>query len=128
MSKLRLDLADLAVESFDTRALSSPGRGTLFGHEGTTAHTDCWGLTCPGCGQTQLAFCTADCPSNQIDTCWATCATCYGQNTCDATCNTCANSCDGWRTCVYSCWEPTNQASCDPAACEATLTLCEAGG
>jgi hypothetical protein len=101
MRKLRLDLDALAVESFDTRDDAESARGTLFAREGSTAHTDCWGLTCPGCGATALVLCTAqDCPSREV-------------GSCDVTCETCGDSCDGWHTC-YMCYTipPSSPETC----------------
>lgn len=66
MKKIKLDLDDLKVESFDTQ----PEEGEVFGYQ------------CPTCPPNYT--CDATCPS--------TCATCAGQNTCDSTC---ANTC-GW--------------------------------
>lgn len=130
MGKFRLDLGDLSVESFELLSRSKPVRGTLFGHEDATDYTDCWGQTCPNCGGSALAFCTADCPTQGVVTCYPTCATCEGQDTCAATCGTCANSCDGWRTCVYECWNPTSYESCDGAdTCgQVTFPGCGTGG
>lgn len=64
MRKLKLDLADLAVDSFEAHARGPRVRGTLFGqsgHASGTEATDCWGLTCPACGDTAYVFCTAGC-------------------------------------------------------------------
>ena len=77
MHKLKLDLDQLAVDTFDTEA--PPARqGTVYGEQ-CTCYTAC---TCPGC-----------------PTCDVSCnGTCGG--TCDASCNgTCGGSCDG--TCDY---------------------------
>jgi hypothetical protein len=85
-SKLKLDLDELQVESFDTTPGEHRREGTVFGQQ-CTCYTQC---TCPGC-----------------PTCDASCnGTCGG--TCDASCNgtcggTCANSCYG--TCgEYTCY------------------------
>jgi hypothetical protein len=79
-TKLKLNLEQLTVDSFDTSASEKP-RGTVFGEQ-CTCYTNC---TCPGC-----PTCDASCNG----TCGGTCAgSCYG--TCDATCNTCAASCYG---------------------------------
>ncbi|HEX8907295.1 MAG TPA: hypothetical protein VF771_20755 [Longimicrobiaceae bacterium] len=64
MRKLKLDLADLTVDSFETRMRWPKARGTLFGqsgHDTGTEATICWGLTCPECGDTAYVFCTAQC-------------------------------------------------------------------
>jgi len=72
MPKLKLDLHQLTVDSFDTEAGKQPA-GTVFGEQ-CTCRTNC---TCPGC-----------------PTCDASCnGTCGG--TCDASCNgTCDYTCD----------------------------------
>jgi hypothetical protein len=73
MKKIKLDLDDLKVESFDT----------LPEHEGEVFGYQC--PTYPGC-----PTCDSTCPS--------TCSTCAGQNTCGSTC---AFTC-GW-TCADTC-------------------------
>jgi hypothetical protein len=95
-AKLKLDLEQLTVDTFDTSAPEKP-RGTVFGEQ-CTCHTQC---TCPGCP-------TCD------QSCNGTCqASCYG--TCEATCNTCAASCYG--SCDGYCtqWDATcrNIGTCD---------------
>ncbi len=77
-SKLKLNLEDLAVDSFDTMRPAQKD-GTVFGEQ-CTCYTNC---TCPGC-----PTCDASCNG----TCGATC---NGQATCYATC---AHTCDD-----YSC-------------------------
>jgi hypothetical protein len=75
MNKLKLQLDDLSVESFDTVAART-GKGTIFGEQ-CTCYTQC---TCPGC-----PTCDASCNG----TCAATCnGSCDG--TCDYTCPGCA--------------------------------------
>jgi hypothetical protein len=61
MKKLRLELDELRVESFETVA-PARSRGTVRGQDATentwcgqdscdgTCYTDCWGLGCPGGG------------------------------------------------------------------------------
>lgn len=109
MRKLRVDLDDLSVESFATQE-GARGHGTLFGHDSGTGYTDCWGQTCPDCGATALVACTQQCGSGQ-------------EQTCDMTCATCNNSCDGWHTCVYECWNPTSYQSCQN--CPTTPQPCD---
>jgi hypothetical protein len=83
MRKLKLDLDDLAVETFDPRPGLADPRGTLFGHDGTGA-TVCWGGTCPGCEYTQLR--NTECATCWEPTCVPTeCGTC-GETTCSETC------------------------------------------
>lgn len=86
MKKLRLELENLAVESFDTSAGDRP-RGTVVGEQ----------CTCPG-AQTCAATCyltcdDASCPGGQScggQSCLDTC----GHVTCDYTCrNSCGGTC-----------------------------------
>jgi hypothetical protein len=90
-SKLKLNLDQLAVDSFDTSEAATP-KGTVFGEQ-CTCYTNC---TCPGCP-------TCD------HTCDASCnGTCAGQYTCDASCNgTCDWTCDYWQ-----CNGTINDATC----------------
>jgi hypothetical protein len=96
-TKLKLNLEDLTVDSFDT---SRPAQkeGTVFGEQ-CTCYTQC---TCPGC-PTCANYYTCD------RTCGGTC----GENTCAASCNgtcdqaTCEYSCAGG--CDYSLYCDTNQ-------------------
>jgi hypothetical protein len=75
MAKLRLNLDQLVVDSFDT-ADRPAKRGTVFGEQ-CTCWTQCGQNTCPGC-----PTCDATC-----NTCDGTCATCEGTcNSCGATC------------------------------------------
>jgi hypothetical protein len=85
MRKLKLDLEDLAVESFATTPEAHRVGGTVFGQQ-CTCYTQC---TCPGC-----PTCDASCNGSCINTCAASCnGTCGG--TCDASCNgTCDWSCE----------------------------------
>jgi hypothetical protein len=103
MSKLKLDLEDLVVESFSTTAERGREGGTVFGQQ-CTCYTQC---TCPGC-----PTCNASCNG----TCAASC-----NGTCDASCNgtcgaTCADCSVAWtacgRTCDYSCEYNPNSCLC----------------
>ena len=88
MNKLRLDLEDLSVESFDTTPAARAENGTVFGQQ-CTCYTQC---TCPGC-----PTCDASCNGTCDATCAGTCAA-----SCNGTCNyTCGASCYG--TCDYTC-------------------------
>ncbi|HEX2081653.1 MAG TPA: hypothetical protein VHG08_28375 [Longimicrobium sp.] len=80
-NKLKLDLDQLAVDSFDTEARATP-KGTVFGEQ-CTCYTNC---TCPGC-----------------PTCDASCNGTCGENTCQASCNgTCGDTCNcSGYTCDY---------------------------
>ena len=93
-AKLKLNLDELSVDSFDTQ-VTEKEKGTVFGEQQCTCVTLC---TCPGC-----PTCDASCGG----TCGATC----GQNTCAASCyGTC-----GGATCAYSC--NYTDCGCEPATC-----------
>lgn len=94
MSKLRLRLDTLMVESFDTTAMEAP-RGTVFGEQ----------CSCP-----------TNCPTCE-HTCAYTCddATCPACPTCAASCN---GTCDGGGTCYASCY-----GTCE-ASCNGTCFMC----
>ena len=80
-SKLKLNLDELTVDSFNTETSERP-KGTVFGEQ-CTCYTQC---TCPGC-----PTCDASCNG----TCNGTC----GENTCQASC---------YGTCDYSCGDSCN--------------------
>ncbi|HYW11390.1 MAG TPA: hypothetical protein VE871_05515 [Longimicrobium sp.] len=104
--KLKLDLEDLTVDSFDTMR-PAPKAGTVFGEQ-CTCYTNC---TCPGC-----PTCYASCNGTCGGTCEASCnGTCAG-GTCDASCNgTCGGSC--YQT-DCGCYPTDVQFSgCTPYAC-----------
>ena len=115
MDRLKLQLEELAVESFETTPCDAARRGTVRGHA-TDALSDC-GITNCGCtggwcqGQTYMpceagtyAGGTCDSTCNQIacgctaggalnGTCDASCATCNGYgDTCNAQCDTYTNN------------------------------------
>ena len=119
MSKLKLDLGELRVESFEAVARDS-GQGTVFGH--ITAPDD--GCVAseypPACGSNGDTYCGACEYSGEYSNCYNTCyaATC---RSCPATCGftcfgTCGNSCG-----EYSCECPSIGASycetCSVAIC-----------
>lgn len=91
MNKLKLQLQDLTVESFDTAGRKEE-KGTVVGaqQQPCTCWTQC---TCPGC-----------------PTCYDTCA-----DTCEYTCDdyTCAGTCGG-RT---YCWCPSQWDTCPDIGC-----------
>jgi hypothetical protein len=94
MKKLKLQLDDLQVDTFQTTAPERP-KGTVFGEQ-CTCYTQC---TCPGC------------------------PTCANYGTCDASCNgTCDASCNG--TCEATCasCNYTCEYTCDYAQCGGTET------
>src|SRR5687768_12544881 len=74
MNKTKLNLDELAVESFDTSPLARE-KGTVFGEQ-CTCPTQC---TCPGC-----PTCDATCPYSCDDYSCNGEATCAG-HTCDGT-------------------------------------------
>ena len=105
MAKLKLQLEDLMIDSFDTTAAKKE-RGTVFGEQ-CTCWTYCGQNTCPGCptcnnscGGSCEYSCNGTCP----DTCGASCwGTCEAQDTCWFTCAaSCQGSC-GPDTCYYTC-------------------------
>ena len=110
MRKLRLELDDLQVDTFQTT--SAPGRrGTVAANSGT-AYTVCWGL-CGG--ETDGAFCGGGDFTAICDTEYTNC----GDRTCAETCNSCNNSCAGVYTyCQNTCADRICLAS-QPPYCEA---------
>jgi hypothetical protein len=86
--KLKLNLEDLTVDTFNTTAPEKP-KGTVFGEQ-CTCYTNCTCPGCPTCDYTCKYTCDdATCP--QCPTCGASCnGTCY-----EATCgNSCYGTCD----------------------------------
>jgi len=95
-TKLKLNLDDLTVDSFDTTWPVSKA-GTVFGEQ-CTCYTNC---TCPGC-----PTCDASCNN--------TCATC-GENTCAQTCE---DTCNNDNTCNLCAYPPTcQQTNCGYELC-----------
>ncbi|HEX5869898.1 MAG TPA: hypothetical protein VFY65_05775 [Longimicrobium sp.] len=97
MRKLRLQLDDLRIDTFDTTA-PQRARGTVFGEQ-CTCWTQCGQNTCPGC-----PTCDASCNGTCAGSCNGTCASCDAScnGTCDWTCDyTCGDSCGGY-TCDTS--------------------------
>jgi hypothetical protein len=95
VNKLKLDLDELAVESFDTCGVDRE-KGTVLGEEQCT----CPGVTC-------------------ANTCPATCAHTCDDATCPQ-CPTCAASCNGtcddpscWGSCGATCWETCGRTCID---------------
>jgi hypothetical protein len=103
MAKLKLQLEDLLIDSFDTTP-AEKGRGTVFGEQ-CTCWTRCGQNTCPGC-PTCDASCNGTCAASCAQTCAYTCddASCAGTcgDTCDYSCNgdTCFVSCR-----MSECWQ-----------------------
>jgi hypothetical protein len=94
MKKLKLELDNLTVESFDTTGVQKP-RGTVVGEQ-CTCWTNC--DTCPGC-----PTCDATCAYTCDDATCPNCPTCAAS--CNGTCNeyTCYGTCAGEYTCDFTC-------------------------
>jgi len=101
-SKLKLNLEDLTVASFDTTRSETP-KGTVFGEQ-CTCYTNC---TCPGCPS-----CDATCTEIDSASCYGTCvASCYGTYECGTdSCNISCNetNCAQAYTCGYCTAHGTN--------------------
>lgn len=117
MSKLRLNLDALAVETFDpVPARPGAGRGTVHG-------------LAIGNAQYMSPYCASypDCPSPLcVDTPMASCdgscrATCA--ESCNGSCNSCVASCDGGMTCYDSC-NGTCEMSCQETCKQSCGPLC----
>jgi hypothetical protein len=97
-TKLKLNLDQLSVDSFDTTKPAAKA-GTVFGEQ-CTCYTNC---TCPGC-----YTCDASCNG----TCDASC-----NGTCDASCNgTCYETCacgTRYDTCRFNCGYTALQTNCN---------------
>ncbi|MDB4947549.1 MAG: hypothetical protein JWM27_198 [Gemmatimonadetes bacterium] len=97
MHKLKLDLDQLSVESFDTNPPEGTQRGTVKGHSHVcvSPFDTCAALSCNyTCGT-----CDPSCAScaSCFNTCYDTCgASCFG------TCATCQTNCQQ-ESCVYAC-------------------------
>jgi hypothetical protein len=92
--KLKLNLEDLAVDTFDT-TVREKAKGTVFGEQ-CTCYTNC---TCPGC-PTCYASCNGTCDASCNGTCDASCngtCNCPSGNTCDWSCR--ATDCNWGYTC-----------------------------
>lgn len=98
MKKMKLDLDDLKVESFETTAESQDGEGTVYGYitQDLTQCGDCTNFLCEPtnnrtcgstCGPTCGNTCGNTCPSTCNNTCGSTC-TCGNGVTCLGECNT----------------------------------------
>lgn len=87
MNKLKLDLDQLTVESFDTNASGITRRGTVRGHSDSCFLTDCQ-FTCADTCNTCGASCGGGCGSGY--SCGGTC----GGTCVDPSCNTCFTNCE----------------------------------
>lgn len=119
MNKLKLQLDDLQVESFQTERGKEALRGTVKGNAPPTSfctdYIDCtWDFGC----ETQLNSCGGTCQTCAGGSCENTCyGSCYGS--CGATCATCGASCF---SCEYTCYESgcacsIQWSACGPNAC-----------
>jgi hypothetical protein len=90
MRKLRLQLDDLRIDSFDTTQ-AKKARGTVFGEQ-CTCYTQC---TCPGCPSCDES-CNGTCEVSCFDTCAGSC-----NGTCYKTCNGC-NTTGGYTCAGYA--------------------------
>jgi hypothetical protein len=78
VAKLRLNLDQLTVDSFDTAAAARE-KGTVFGEEQCTCPSACnTNCTCPGC-----YTCDHSCNGTCDESCASYCQTCAGDYTCD---------------------------------------------
>jgi hypothetical protein len=106
MNKLKLQLEDLLVDTFDTTPVQR-ANGTVFGEQ-CTCYTQC---TCPGC-PTCDASCNGTCDASCNGTCVSCDATCGGS--CDYSCGcTYGASCDGY-TCPTGGWRVCLDDGCPP--------------
>ena len=97
MKKLRLQLEDLRIDSFQTTPVQRV-KGTVRGEEDPcTCPTRCATCTCPDCNT-----CWESCNGSCYESCNGTCG---GGETCDESCiNTCFVSCgDIGFTCLDTC-------------------------
>ena len=94
MKKLKLNLDEIKVESFETSSHSFT-QGTILaqGAETEGAVDTCYeycltqAQTCdPSCGPSCNTACGQSCIGTCPATCGVTCATCENQNTCDYSC------------------------------------------
>jgi hypothetical protein len=95
MEKLKLNLDDLKVESFDTTPmLAQETKGTVYGYSHQQTH--CY----------QITECQHTCAQGNTCAWQMTCGLCTGQEGCSAQCtNGCSNQCqntDQGSTCL--CW------------------------
>jgi hypothetical protein len=111
MKKLRLNLDQLAVETFDVTFTAAQTGGTVRGHVSWPAPATCVNTDCE---QNTCAETCRTCPDTCFYSCGGTCEnSCEGS--CVATCGPCDS--DGVQTC-YSC-----EGTCPPA-CTVGLAPC----
>ena len=85
MAKLRLNLDQLTVDSFDTAAAARE-KGTVFGEQQCTCPTAC---SCPGCPTCDYTCDDLTCPATCFNSCNGSCyyTECGGNTRDDHTCN-----------------------------------------
>jgi len=121
--RVKLNLADLVVESFDTLpTVTDPARGTVRAFQteeqtcgigtgcGTYCQTICvGGNTCATCDQSCAGSCQGTCQCEPTQTCGLTVGnTCEGGNTCGSCQFTCTPACQSawtYASCGGSCEE-----------------------
>lgn len=105
MKKLKLDLDNLRVDSFDTTpAEGNGGRGTVFGHAESFQYGCTDGASCDSCAGS-CGTCEASC-CGTCNTCYTNCGTCPCDYSCNGSCYSCGGSCD------YSCGGTCDQYDC----------------
>lgn len=107
MAKLKLEMDELVVDSFETLPVRDTRRGTVEGH---ATWDTCRPLVCT---ETQEPTAYYTCPNTCANTCAYTCD--------DVTCATCANTCQG--TCEFTC----DDATCDTCRTDC-FGICGGGG
>lgn len=106
MKKLRLDLDELSVQSFETGG--EGGLGTIQGNDDdSTEATVCAYDTCECAGQSGYDYCAES-------------GTVYCKKTVAGTCH--GSTCDNARTCWVNC---TNQSPCTGTGCGTENTYCD---
>jgi hypothetical protein len=94
MRKLKLDLDQLTVDSFDTLSADGAGRGTIEAFQSQAPCIIEWNPTyAPTCAAT-CASCGGTCEQTCGGSCYATCN--------EPTCVTCQTHCEQ-QSCVYLC-------------------------
>ena len=95
MKKLKLNMDELKVESFETSTIESQKNGTVKGFA-TQEVTRCFVCTEIGdtCDSTCIGTCDPTCPNTCVNTCQLTCFTCIGHYTCHDKIETCHPECN----------------------------------
>jgi hypothetical protein len=99
MRKLKLDLDQITVDSFDPNPSEGVRRGTVQGFGPTPVFT--CPLTCDTCYNT-CASCDGTCENSCAGTCYYTCGGSCGGTCNEPTCITCQTNCEQ-DSCVYVC-------------------------